>query len=228
MEGWGLEADAVGGSADNAGGSEKEENEGQVDDISKGVFVEESCSLLTKEQDKEEAFVVSSYTDYQISAQGDNIPTSSYHTSISSSDVPAVRAELGDDAKLKEQLELEYDVGSTTKEERQSYIAGNAPSPENIARGLLDLLSPLIYELDDQVQRVIDTQKHLSMHIDALGEEMGLLMDETQIPALAAPSQKLNNAKVRLRSIHNTTTSINRRLEQLVRNIEHATKNKKS
>jgi hypothetical protein len=94
------------------------------------------------------------------------------------------------------------------------------------AKGLLDLLSPVVLECDERINDVLASQADLSQQIDLLTNgthlvnctntlELQHFMSISTLPTLAPYIQKLSNAKERMDNVNTTLTQINARLDRI-------------
>jgi len=90
-------------------------------------------------------------------------------------------------------------------------------STDTFARGLFELLEPVVMECDARIQAVFQSQNDLSAQIDSLTKELEkfVAISAQPSPALVGPIQTLIKSKQRLLTINNTLTNIKDRLDRM-------------
>jgi len=115
------------------------------------------------------------------------------------------------------------DPTSTTSKDMKSSTTSSTPSSklrehaEMLAKGLYQVLEPVVVECDVRIQAVFKSQNELSNQIDTLTKELEHFSSISSSPgtALSGPVQTLVKAKQRLTSICATLSTIKERLDRM-------------
>jgi cytoskeletal protein RodZ len=99
----------------------------------------------------------------------------------------------------------------TTIETQQEAVA-----PASVfAKGLINLLTPVVLEIDTRLQAVFHSQRQLSAQLDLLAAELDKFGTVARTPALSPYVEKLVRVKVRMVAINNNLANIQARLTRM-------------
>ncbi|CAG8441382.1 3130_t:CDS:2 [Ambispora gerdemannii] len=86
---------------------------------------------------------------------------------------------------------------------------------EKFARGILDLLTPIVQEMDSRIVAVKTSQRELNKEIERLLAELQLFNEATEAPPIQPSLQKLINARKKLATTNQTLKIIYDRVERI-------------
>ncbi|KAK9723268.1 hypothetical protein K7432_002065 [Basidiobolus ranarum] len=91
---------------------------------------------------------------------------------------------------------------------------------EPFAEGLINFLTPVIQEMDGQIDSVKSSQLELQKVIERLLNELQLFVDTNNPPHILPAVQKLVSARKRLVTVNTTLKLVQERLDRLLTQME--------
>ncbi|CAG8544249.1 13236_t:CDS:2 [Ambispora leptoticha] len=99
----------------------------------------------------------------------------------------------------------------------------NELKKEKFARGILDLLTPIVQEMDSRIVAVKSSQTELNKEIERLLAELQLFNEAAEVPPIQSSLQKLINARKRLAATNQTLKIVYDRVERIYNQLNKGT-----
>ncbi|XP_065916480.1 SNARE-associated protein Snapin-like [Dysidea avara] len=131
--------------------------------------------------------------------------------------------------KPVEKPDIENAAASLVGSGSTDYTLDANTNVDELATGILGLLSPAVEEVNERVNDVRKSQSELRGQIDKLADELRQLSDQQKVPVdLETYIQKLSNSKRRVTIVNEILQNVQDRLTKLHNNVSKETVRRKA